>query len=102
MDSKTGGQSSSDLQRQAAAQIARRKVLAAYADSAQKSAQKARSDEARMKDAPITRKIDSESWKKYHSAWQNYYQKYYSDYYSKAARDYVAKERLKDAREKAE
>ncbi|MBR3236153.1 sortase [Candidatus Saccharibacteria bacterium] len=108
MDSKDGGQVSSDLQRQAAAAIARRKVLAAYAEAAQKAAREASAkeytsrDSARLKDAPVTSKINSESWKKYHSAWQNYYQKYYSDYYSKAAKDYIAKERLKDAREKAE
>ena len=55
-----------------------------------------------LKDAPVNAKINSESWKRYHSAWQNYYQKYYNDYYSKAAQDYIAKQRLKDAREKAE
>lgn len=102
MDSKNGGQTSSDLQRQAAAAIARKKVLAAYAASAKKSAEKAESNEARLKDEPMAKKIDAESWKKYHSAWQDYYQKYYSEYYSNAAKNYVAKERLKDAREKAE
>lgn len=101
MDSSNGGQSS-DLARQTASQIARKKVLAAYADAAQKSAHQAQTEKAHMKDEPITRKIDSESWKKYHSAWQDYYQKYYSSYYSKAAQNYIAKERLKDAREKAE
>ena len=102
MDSENGGQSSSDLARQAAAQIARKKVLAAYASSANESAKTTNGNASRMKDEPITSKINSESWKKYHSAWQNYYQKYYSDYYSQAARDYIAKERLKDARAKAE
>ncbi len=102
MDSNTGGQSSSDLQRQAAAALARKKVLAAYADSAKKAARANSANESHMKDTPVDPKINSESWKKYHSAWQNYYQKYYSEYYSKAAKDYVAKERLKDAREKAE
>ena len=101
MDSTNGGQSS-DLARQTAAQIARKKVLAAYSNAAQKSALDAKKKEARLKDTPVTTKIDSESWKKYHSAWQNYYQKYYNDYYSRAAQNYVAKERLKDAREKAE
>ena len=100
MDSENGGISSSDLQRQAAAQIARKKVLAAYARSAQKSAQEANAN--KLKDEPVTTNINSESWKKYHSAWQNYYQKYYNDYYSRAAQNYIAKERLKDAREKAE
>ena len=107
MDSSNGGQSSSDLARQAAAQIARKKVLAAYAENAKKSAREndakaAEADTSHMKSEPITTKIDSESWKKYHSAWQSYYQKYYSEYYSNAARNYIAKERLKDARAKAE
>ena len=100
MNPEMSGQRSSDLQRQTAATIARRKVLAAYAESAKK-AERAR-NESRLKDEPITSKIDSESWKKYHSAWQNYYQKYYNDYYSNAARNYIAKERLKVEREKAE
>ena len=104
MDSEASGQSQSQLQRQAAAAIARKKVLAAYTESAQKSAAKfaKNENESRMKDEPIAPKINSESWKKYHSAWQDYYQKYYSEYYSNAAKNYVAKERLKAAREKAE
>ncbi len=107
MDSKNGGQSTSDLQRQAAAAIARKKVLAAYASSARKAEQEAREKDAsasdgHLKDEPIATKINSESWKKYHSAWQDYYQKYYSEYYSKAARTYIEKEKLKQARERAE
>ncbi len=102
MNSDNGGQSSSDLQRQAAAQIARKKVLAAYAKSAEESLKASRSGNTHLKNETITPKINSESWKKYHSAWQDYYQKYYSDYYSRAAQNYIAKERLKDAREKAE
>ena len=100
MDFENGGQSSSDLQRQTAAAIARKKVLAAYAESAQKNLKE--SNDAHLKSEPITSQINSESWKKYHSAWQNYYQKYYNDYYSRAAKDYIAKEKLKEAREKAE
>ena len=100
MDSNTSGQSSSDLQRQAAAQIARRKVLAAYTSAAQKKAAQTNPDH--LKDTPATLKIDSESWKKYHTAWQDYYQKYYSEYYSNAARQFIAKEKLKEARERAE
>lgn len=102
MDPKDGGQSSSDLQRRTAAQIARKKVLAAYAQNAKKAAKNPENNDSHMKDEPMSPKINSESWKKYHSAWQDYYQKYYSDYYSKAARTYIEKERLKDAREKAE
>lgn len=100
MNSKMSGQSSSDLQRQAAAALARKKVLAAYAESAKKSQSIANT--SHMKDEPVAQKIDSESWKKYHSAWQDYYQKYYSEYYSNAARNYIEKEKLKDARKKAE
>ncbi|MBR3249036.1 sortase [Candidatus Saccharibacteria bacterium] len=102
MDSKNGGQSSSDLQRQAAAALARKKVLAAYAENARKTAREASASDGHLKNEPIGSKINSESWKKYHSAWQDYYQKYYSEYYSKAARTYIEKEKLKQARAKAE
>lgn len=102
MDSQKGGQFQNDLQKQAAAALARKKVLAAYAANAKKSAREAAKDDAHIKDQPISPKINSESWKKYHSAWQDYYQKYYSEYYSKAARTYIEKEKLKQAREKAE
>lgn len=102
MESENGGHSSDDLQRQAAAALARKKVLAALEGAAKKSTEGATNTSSHLKDEPITPKINSESWKKYHSAWQDYYQKYYSEYYSNAARNYVAKERLKDARAKAE
>ena len=59
--------------------------------------------QTRFKTTPVQqRTIDPEVWKKYHTAWQEYYQKYYSSYYEKEARNYIAKERLKDARENAE
>ena len=102
MDTINGGQKTSDLQRQAAAAIARKKVLAAYAENAKKSAREVSKNDGHLKDEPIGPRINSESWKKYHSAWQDYYQKYYSEYYSKAARTYIEKEKLKQAREKAE
>lgn len=102
MDSKNGGQSSSDIQRQTAAAIARKKVLAAYAESAEKARREASKNSAHLKNEPIPSRLNSESWKKYHSAWQNYYQKYYGEYYSRAAQNYIAKERLKDAKERAE
>lgn len=113
MNPENGGQDfrvskqTSDLQRQAASAIARKKVLAAYAKKAADAARDAKKagsaeNSAHYKNEPVTPKINSESWKKYHSAWQDYYQKYYSEYYSKAARTYIEKERLKDAREKAE
>ena len=103
MDSEPSGQTSSDLQRQAAAQIARKKVLAAYMEAAQKKASTNAVNQAtHMKDVATGPKISSESWKRYHSAWQNYYQKYYSEYYSNAAREFVAKEQMKAMRKQAE
>ena len=65
-----------DASRKTAAEIARKKVLAAY------------------KNIPIT-SAHTPDLKAYHSAWQNYYQKYYSEYYSKAAKTYIEKERIK-------
>lgn len=99
MDSETGGKSSFELQKQTAAAIARKKVLEAYARAAEKSS--LQSNNTHLKEIPVTSKINSESWKRYHSAWQDYYQKYYSSYYSKAAQSYIARERQKDAAEKA-
>ena len=92
MNSEQGGQSTSDLQRRAASEIARKKVLAAYSDSNRRPARQSDPSDGHMKTEPGVTRIDSESWKRYHSAWQNYYQKYYSEYYSKAARTYIEKE----------
>lgn len=91
----------SDVQRQTAASIARKKVLAAYSAAAQKSYADHNDNATSMKKEPIN--PNQEAWKQnYHSAWQNYYQKYYSEYYSTAAKNYIEKERLKDARAKEE
>lgn len=100
MDSEHGGQSSNDLQRKTASELARKKVLAAYANMAKKAKQNP-TDNSHLKSEAINSKITSESWKKYHSAWQSYYQKYYSDYYSKVAREYIANERQKDTQKKS-
>ena len=109
MDSDNGGQIL-DSQRKAAAEIARRKVLAAYGKTVSEaqpnvvngSSAYAAPNSSHMKEEPINSRINSESWKRYHSEWQNYYQKYYSNYYSNAAKQYIAKERLKDTRAQAE
>ena len=109
MDSDDGGQVL-DSQRKAAAEIARRRVLAAYGKTTGASelnitsgaSAYAAPNNAHMKEEPLNSKINSESWKRYHSEWQNYYQKYYSNYYSNAAKQYIAKERLKDTRSQAE
>ncbi|MBQ6130294.1 class E sortase [Candidatus Saccharibacteria bacterium] len=71
MEFEKGGQTSGEKQRQTAAEIMRRKALQSY--------------------------VDEDEWKKYHTAWQSYYQKYYGDFYLKAAKEYVARERAKDA-----
>ena len=128
MDSDTGGQFSRDAQRKTAVDLARKKVLAAYASSAQngplgstvntvqprqaiyshniddnpKSTFPIDNATTHYKDTPAPTQVNNDAWKTYHSAWQQYYQKYYSEYYSNAARNYIARERLKDAREKAE
>lgn len=103
MNPENGGQSNSDdLQRQAASVIARKKVIAAYSDAAQKSYENHTDNASNLKSEKVNPLINSESWNRYHTAWQNYYQKYYSDYYSRAAQDYINRERLKDEREKEE
>lgn len=85
----------------AAANLIRRKVLASYTENAVKGQQvKNSANLGRLKETPS--QIDSESWRRYHTAWQDYYQKYYSEYYSNAARNYIEKEHLKEARAKAE
>lgn len=93
MNSENGGLSPEERQRKAAAEIARKKVLDAYENAGKLK------DEKIDSSAP---KISNEEWRKYHSAWQNYYQNYYSNYYSNAARQYVAKEKLKAERKQAE
>ncbi|MDO4741934.1 MAG: sortase [Candidatus Saccharibacteria bacterium] len=161
MDFSSGGKSSKDskeIQRQTAAEIARKKVLAAFStqpedgglvevsseDVLAKTPMDDNLDEptrskhsenltktslvedkvqidnkagqfrndtrpsnyenfSHLKDEQLTAgKINSESWRRYHSAWQDYYQKYYSEYYSNAARNYIAKEKLKEARKEAD
>ncbi|MBR3204428.1 class E sortase [Candidatus Saccharibacteria bacterium] len=111
MESNTGGLSSAEKQRQAAAELARRKVLNTYeseevkeaADFIRKSEKEERKGASSgvlgATSTPVLRQVTSEDWKKYHSAWQEYYQKYYSQYYMNAAKEYVAKEQVKKLRE---
>ena len=110
MESEKGGQPTnsqtsiptSDLQRQAASAIARKKVLASYSNAAEQSYADHTDNASSMKNEKVNPLANSESWNRYHTAWQNYYQKYYSEYYSKAAQDYISRERLRDEREKEE
>lgn len=51
-----------------------------------------------LKDAPINQSSVDDSWREYHSAWQNYYKDYYSQYYAKAAESYLATEKMKNER----
>ncbi len=96
MDSNDGGLSSSERQRQTAAEIARSKVIASYSSSNSENAKERTVSHVKQKT------VTDEEWKKYHSAWQNYYQKYYSEYYANAAKQYVATEKLKAERRKNE
>ncbi|MBQ6393944.1 sortase [Candidatus Saccharibacteria bacterium] len=73
-----------ERQRQTAADIARKKVMASY------------------KKIPVKTEVDNEDWQRYHTAWQQYYQKYYSEYYAKAASQYIEKEKLKRQRKLAD
>ncbi|MBQ3261329.1 class E sortase [Candidatus Saccharibacteria bacterium] len=126
MNQKSGGLSSEEKQRRAAAEIARRKVLMAYeaqeekevnaavnfikkqekvseVSLALKTAEKQRSQGVLgVSSAPVLRQVSAEDWKKYHTAWQDYYQKYYSEYYMNAAKEFVAKEQVKQMRANAE
>ena len=87
MDNKDGGMSSARRQQMTATELARKRVLEAYQHRAQDY-------RAPTENSPAPQ-IKQEDWKKYHSAWQDYYQKYYGEYYGKAAREYVARERLR-------
>ncbi len=142
MDTDDGGQfsrgtqSQNEKQRETATEIARRRVLEAYAGAGKTEARPvtgavgamgttgaagvmgttgaarvtgatgemraAGTAGTHLKDQPVLSTASSEEWRKYHSAWQNYYQKYYGEYYANAARDYIERERLKDARRRAE
>ena len=107
MDNLTGGQSSlspDERRRQTAAEIARKKVLNAYARANQSVAPTPQPQETSYKQNPISttpaQSTNNTYWQKYHSAWQGYYQKYYSEYYAKAARQYLETEKLKQERAK--
>ena len=92
--------SSAQKQQMTAAELARQKVLDAYKKHPQTQTQ-ARQEPAKQQ-APAAPQIKAEDWRKYHSAWQDYYQKYYGEYYGKAAKEYVAKERLRIERDVAD
>ncbi len=86
--------SAAQKQQQTAAALARQKVLEAYKHQPQNYREPS-------KQAPAPQ-VKAEDWRKYHSAWQDYYQKYYGEYYGRAAKEYVARERLKIERNLAE
>ena len=86
--------SAAQRQQQTAAALARQKVLEAYKHQPQNYR-----EPSKQSPAP---QISTDDWRKYHSAWQDYYQKYYGEYYGKAAKEYVARERLKIERDLAE
>lgn len=86
--------SAAQKQQQTATALARQKVLEAYKHQPQNYREP-------TKQAPAPQ-VKAEDWRKYHSAWQDYYQKYYGEYYGRAAKEYVARERLKIERDLAE
>lgn len=116
MNPDTGGRYSDEQQRRTAAEIARNKVLSAYSRSpvfgtqvqqqmsrpiqpTQSTQQPAQASVQTYKNTAVNT-VSNQDLQKYHSAWQNYYQKYYNDYYAKAAKNYIATEKLKTERAK--
>lgn len=95
MDSNSGGLSPSERQRKTAAAIARKRVLEAYGDTVPKPT-------AARKQIRPKPQISNADLKRYHSNWQKYYQKYYGEYYAKAARDYLAAQKLREQRQAAD
>ena len=91
----TGAQISARMQQKTVTDLARKKLLDAY-----KTTQGQEYKEP-TKASPKPQ-VTSRDWQKYHSAWQNYYQKYYGEYYGKAAREYVAREKMKMERAQLE
>ena len=91
----TEAQLSARRQQQTVTDLARKKLLEAY-----KTTQGQEYKEPTK--ASPTPQATSHDWQKYHSAWQNYYQKYYGEYYGKAAREYVAREKMKMERDQIE
>jgi len=92
----TDEQISARRQQQTATELARKKLLDAYNTTAQGQEYNHPTETSPMPRAT------SQDWQKYHSAWQNYYQKYYGEYYGKAAREYVAREKMKIERSQLE
>ena len=88
---------SAQKQRKTVTMIARQKVLDAYKKQAQ-----AQQQQPARQASPAVARANANDWRKYHSAWQDYYQKYYGEYYGKAAKEYIAKERLKYERDLAD
>ncbi|MBQ3305821.1 sortase [Candidatus Saccharibacteria bacterium] len=114
MDSEKGGLSSAERQRQTAAEIARKKVMAAYGSGRTAGSQAASPTvQPAVRHIPVNYKqamtrveqkaqqtgtMTATDWQKYHAAWQKYYQKYYSEYYAKAALAFVEKEKMRQER----
>ncbi len=91
----TEAQLSARKQQQTVTDLARKKLLEAYKTTQGQEYK----EPTKASPAP---QATSQDWQKYHSAWQNYYQKYYGEYYGKAAREYVAREKMKMERDQLE
>ena len=94
----TGAQISARMQQKTVTDLARKKLLDAY-----KTTQGGESADVKKetKTSPAPQ-ATSQDWRKYHSAWQSYYQKYYGEYYGNAAREYVAREKMRMERAQLE
>ncbi|MBR6169004.1 sortase [Candidatus Saccharibacteria bacterium] len=94
----TSEQLSARQQQKTVTDLARKKLLEAYKATAQGQG----GDGAKPTAKVAPRRATTQDWQKYHSAWQNYYQKYYGEYYGKAAREYVAREKMRMERSQLE
>ncbi len=91
----TEAQKSARMQQKTATDLARKKLLEAYKTTQGQEYKEPTKDSQTPQASP-------QDWQRYHSAWQNYYQKYYGEYYGKAAREYVAREKMKFERNQIE
>lgn len=66
----------------------------------EKAPAKADSPDSKRMASATTIENQTEDWRNYHSAWQDYYQRYYGEYYGKAAQAYLAQEQLKFERKR--
>lgn len=87
----SSAQLSARMQQKTVTDLARKKLLETYKTAQHDDGGK----EPAKKTTSAAPRATTHDWQKYHSAWQSYYQKYYGEYYGNAAREYVAREKMK-------